>query len=231
MLVLIVEDDRDLAANILEYLELGGIECDYAERGNHALKLIKENLTASSEESYCVIVMDVQLPEMDGLAICREIRKNKITTPVIMLTARDSLADKLAGFNCGADDYLVKPFELPELEARIKVLGKRLEQNPGGVLTTHIGDLVVNEAEHIITRGNKTINLTRACWTILIELIKNSPNIVKKERLEFILWPDKPAKPESLKAHLYSLRKAIDGECEEKLIHTVRNVGVRIKKD
>ncbi len=231
MLVLVVEDDRDLAANVLEYLELGGIECDYAERGNQALKLIEDNLTASIEERYDVIVMDVQLPGIDGLTICREIRKNNIFTPVLILTAKYLLSDKLEGFSCGADDYLVKPFELPELEARIKVLSKRRAQKPHGVITTQIGDLVVNETEHTIMRGNKTINLTRACWTILIELVKNSPHIVSKERLEFILWPDKPANPESLKAHLYSLRKAIDGEFEEKLIHTLRNVGVRIKKD
>ena len=124
MLVLLVEDDLDLSALVAEFLEDESIECDLAYNGVMGLELIKTN-------QYDVIIMDVMMPRMDGLTLCSKIRELGVSTPCLMLTARDTLEDKLMGFDKGADDYMVKPFDLPELVARLKVLARRSSNSSG----------------------------------------------------------------------------------------------------
>lgn len=220
---LLVEDDRDLAANVVDFLALGDIDCDYCDRAETALNLVWEN-------EYQVLILDVQLPGINGFRLCQTLRERGITVPILMLTARDTVPDKLEGFGAGADDYLVKPFDLRELEARIKVLQRR----PASGRQSHVlqvGNLVMDTATYEVTRGRAPLKLTRAGWTLLRELMEQSPKVVTRDRLEFILWPDSSGNSESLKSHIYSLRKAVDAGQTEKLIHTVRNIGLCLKPE
>ena len=151
MLILLVEDNRDLAASVLDYLELQEFDCDYAERGDHALQLSKEN-------TYDAMILDIMMPGMDGLSLCKTLREHGNNAPVIMLTARDTLDDKLSGFEAGADDYLVKPFDLPELAARLRAITKRKITSSSKL---QVADLEVNLDDHIVTRAGTTIDLSR----------------------------------------------------------------------
>ncbi len=221
MLALLVEDNRDLAENILDYLELEDIECDYTDHGNHALQLIQDN-------NYDVIILDIQLPGSDGYSICTKARALGISTPILMLTAKDTLADKLTGFKAGTDDYLVKPFELEELTMRLLALNKRSMGSTSHSQELSIADLRLNLANQSVYRDKTAINLPPACWKILLELVRQSPSIVSREKLEKILWPDQSPDSEALKSHLYSLRKLIDKPYDKQLIHTKRGLGVFI---
>ncbi len=223
MLVLVAEDNRDLAASVIDYLEMHDIECDFAERGDHALQLIKEN-------TYDVLVLDIMMPGMDGLSLCQALRKHGCNAPVIMLTARDTLDDKLAGFNAGADDYLVKPFDLPELEARLVALNKRQSISATNG-TLKVADLALNLETHQAHRQGDLIDLSPACWKILVSLMQASPKVLSREALEKSLWQDSPPDSEALKSHLYTLRKLVDKPYNSTLIHTLRGVGVALRED
>ncbi|MDQ2077006.1 response regulator transcription factor [Marinimicrobium sp. ABcell2] len=222
--VLLVEDDRDLAGNIIDYLALVGIECDYCDSAERASSLLESN-------RYDVIVLDIQLPGINGFDWCAGLRAKSLDTPVLMLTARDTLADKLTGFDSGAEDYVVKPFDLIELEARLRVLHRRFNRLPAVSRELTVADLRMNTDTHSVKRGDTPLKLTRVGWQLLRELMQQSPRVVTKENLEHLLWPDKPANSEALKSHIYSLRKAVDEGHELKLIHTIRGVGLCLKPD
>lgn len=219
MLVLVVEDNRQLGANLVEFLESEGFECDYSERGDQALSL-------ATEHSYDMIVLDVMLPGMDGLAVCRALREQGVGTPVLMLTARDALDDKLQGFDVGADDYLIKPFALPELVARLHALAKRCS-NSGDVL--EVGDLRLDLDARVAERRGCLIDLNPTCWTLLVTLMRSSPAVVSREKLESAVWGDQVPDSDALRSHLYQLRKAVDKPFAKPLIHTIRHVGVTIR--
>ena len=221
MFILLAEDNRDLAASVLDYLEMKGFECDYAERGDHALQLIQEN-------TYDAVILDVMMPGIDGLNLCKKIRVQGLSTPIIMLTARDTLDDKLAGFKAGADDYLVKPFDLPELEMRLHVIGKRKSNNS---ITIKIGDLAINQDTHQAHRAGVLLDLSPACWKLLLALAKASPKVLSRSELEKTLWQDTPPDSEALKTHLYMLRKTLDKPFDTMLVHTLRGVGVALRHE
>ncbi|MCX4026388.1 response regulator transcription factor [Endozoicomonas sp. SM1973] len=219
--VLIVEDNQELAASMGEYLSLEGFECDYDATGRLAYNLLEDN--------YEVIVLDLNLPYRDGLTICSKLRANNINTPILMLTARETLDNKLEGFAVGADDYLIKPFDMPELVARLKVLTQR-HKRLNNIIT--VGDLTVDLSLHIVKRGNITIKLTPFCWKILEYLVKNSPRIISRQELEDYLWGNDsccPA-PNSLKVHIHKLRSAIDKPFTKPLIHTISGIGITIRE-
>lgn len=221
MLVLLVEDNRPLAAHIIEYLELDGIECDYTERGDHGLKL-------ALQQQFDIIILDLNLPGMDGLNICKQLRAEGNNTPILMLTARDSLENKLEGFNVGADDYLVKPFDLPELVVRIKALAKRGAPNTSQRL--HIADLMLDLSLYEAYRQEQLLTLHPIGWKLLIALAKASPNPLTRSELEHAIWEDSPPDSDALKSHLYQLRKAVNKPFETPLLHTLRNVGVVLRE-
>jgi len=216
MVVLVVEDNRALAGNIIEFLEAHGFECDYAENGELALNLAMKN-------SFNAIVLDVMLPGKDGMAICSELRSAGISTPILMLTARDTLEDKLQGFNVGADDYLVKPFELPELVARIKVLTKRIDKKETRLT---INDLVMEVDLRILTRSGQRIELNKVCWQILEALMRSYPKILTRQHIEEMIWPDQLPDSDVLKSHIYKLRQQVDKPFDKSIIHTIRGVGL-----
>ena len=220
--VLVIEDDYDIAENIADYLEVKGHVSDFASNGVQGLQLALEN-------EYDVIVLDIMMPGMDGLTVCREFRKKaKKHVPILMLTARDTLADKLAGFDSGTDDYLVKPFALEELEARLRVLGARGTRKSSQVLK--VGDLQLDAGAMQATRAGIPIDLNRVCLTLLVRLMTASPNVVSRQELEHLLWGDTPPETDSLRSHLYALRKKIDKPFKTSLLHTVHGLGYKISE-
>lgn len=219
MLVLVVEDNRDLAQNVIEYLEYHDIECDWANRGDQGLAL-------AIATKFDAIVLDLNLPKMDGIDVCRELKKRKINTPILMLTARTSLDNKLEGFDAGADDYLVKPFDLPELYARLKVLFNRRTSDGSSL---EIGDLSVDLESRCVTRGGIDLKLNPIQWKLLTKLMTSSPAVVSREELEEHVWGDDRPSSDALKIHLHNLRMIVDKPFPTQLIQTFRGVGVVIR--
>lgn len=218
MIVLVVEDNRALASNTIEFLEAYGFECDYADTGDLALSL-------AMKHSFDAIILDVMLPGKDGISICTELRDAGVSTPILMLTARDSLEDKLKGFDAGADDYLVKPFDLPELVARIKVLTKRTHKND---VKLKIGDLLMDVDMHTVTRCGQRVELNKICWTILEALMRTYPKVLTRQKIEEMIWPEQLPDTDALKSHIYKLRQMVDKPFDKALIQTVRGVGLVI---
>jgi len=168
------------------------------------------------------------LPKLDGFSVCRELRDTyDIQTPVLMLTARDSLADKLKGFSVGAWDYLVKPFALEELDTRLKVLvTKRSRSNSTRILT--VGELKLDVNNFVATRADQTLELHNACLKILELLMRNSPNIVHRRDIEYLLWGDEPPDSNPLRSHMYEIRNVVDKPFEFSMLRTVRGVGFKL---
>lgn len=213
--VLLVEDDLDLAATIVDYLELEKISCDHAANGIAGLKFI-------SQQHYDVVILDVNLPRMDGLTVCKNMREQGINIPVLMLTARDTLDDKLAGFAVGSDDYMVKPFEMLELIARIHVLANR-RNGLSNILSLHGVD--VDFSAKTVKRDGSILQLSPTGWKILEVLMRKSPEVVSKEQLLNAVWGDELPDSDSLKVHLFKLRQVIDRKNQNKLIQTVAGQG------
>ena len=219
--ILIVEDHRDLAANVGDYLEAGGFTVDFAADGISALQLCSEN-------HYDAIVLDVMLPGIDGFEVCKRLRQElHRDTPVIMLTARDTINDKVNGFDVGADDYLIKPFELRELEARLAALIRRQRgELEGGQL--QVGDLQFDLETMRVTRAGKAIKLSPITLHILRILMRESPKLVSSERLESEVWGDDTPDSDTLRSHLYNLRKNLDKPFDKQLMHTIPGVGYKV---
>ena len=222
MYLLLIEDNPDLVENLSDFFEGKGHSVDIAYNGLTGLNFALEN-------NYDVIVLDIMLPGMDGLEVCSRFRREGRTTPVLMLTARDTLNNKLEGFNSGADDYLVKPFDLPELEVRLNALtrrgmGKTTQQN------LIIEDLQFNPSTLRVTRSGKRIDLPPIPIKILALLMQRSPAVVSREVIEREIWGDSPPDSDTLRAHLHVLRSAIDRGFEMPLVHTIRGLGYQIAK-
>jgi DNA-binding response OmpR family regulator len=219
--VLLVEDNQDIAEMVYAFLERRGYALDYAADGVTGLHLAVTN-------SYDVIVLDLMLPGMDGIDVCRKLRDEaQRDTPILMLTARDTLGDKVAGLDAGADDYLVKPFEIRELEARIRALIRRRRgQIAPEVL--QVGDLSLDTGTLTVTRAGETLNLTPICMRILTVLMRASPRVVSRLAIEREVWGDVLPDSDTLRSHLYNLRKTIDKPYPKPLLHTVQSAGYRL---
>ncbi len=219
--LLIVEDHADLAANIGDYMEAGGFTTDFAADGPAAVQL-------AINHHYDAVVLDVMLPGFDGYEVCRRLRRQiGLSIPVIILTARDQLDDKLLGFEQGADDYLVKPFEMKELEARLKAQIRRnrgeLESRP-----LSVGDLLFDPVSLHVSRSGRTLRLTPIAIQILRVLMRESPGLVARESIEREIWGDESPDSDALRSHLYNLRKQVDKPFDKKLIHTVAGLGYKL---
>ncbi|WP_221252588.1 response regulator transcription factor [Desulfuromonas versatilis] len=221
MRLLIIEDNPDIVENLTDFLESKGYILDFAMDGIGGLHL-------ALTQDYDVIVLDLMLPGMDGITLCQKLRQEADKqVPVIMLTARDTLDDKLLGFESGADDYLVKPFALKELEVRIKALAKRRAVE-NKVLS--IADLRMDLGTFEVYRQGKKIDLNNTCVAILKLLMESSPNVVSRKELEYNLWGDMPPGSDVLRSHMYTLRKQIDKPFGHALIETVHGIGFRLKE-
>jgi len=219
--ILIVEDHKDIAEMLYDYFERRDYELDYASDGRVGFNLANQN-------DYDVILLDLMLPEMDGLDVCRKLREESNNyTPILMLTARDTLQDKVTGLDVGADDYLVKPFEILELEARIKALMRRKGQVTQQEVL-QIGDLELDTGTLEVRRSDHQIYLSPIGLKILTILMKESPKVVSRNQLEHEIWGDILPDSDTLRSHMYNLRKQIDKPFDNALLQTIQSRGYRI---
>ncbi|MBL8301080.1 MAG: response regulator transcription factor [Rhodanobacteraceae bacterium] len=219
--VLLIEDQHDIAANIWDFLERRGYALDHAADG-------EAGLAAAVRGGFDVIVLDLGLPRLDGLLLCRRLRATGHATPVIMLTARDTLDDKLRGFAEGADDYLVKPFALSELEARIRAVFRR-----GRVRETALaaGRLRYRPGSRSVICGGRSIMLTRTQSILLEVLMRRAPHIVPHAELVAAVWGEEGGDSAALHTHVYELRKLIAAAPTQDLIRSVHGLGYRLEVD
>ena len=221
MRLLVIEDNRQLVANLFDYFESRGHVLDVAPDGVTGLHL-------AVSQPYDALILDWMLPRMEGPEVLRRLRADHGSeVPVIMLTARDELPDKIAGFRAGADDYLTKPFALPELEVRIDALLARAAGR-GRSRVLEVADLRLDLATLEATRGGQPLHLYPACRKLLETLMQASPAAVSREQLEHALWGDEPPDGDMLRSHIYELRRSVDGPFPVKLVHTIPRVGYRL---
>lgn len=219
--ILLVEDNADVAGNIIDYLEALGHRLHYAADGESGLR---EALVNPVD----IILLDLALPIRDGLSVCAEIRRRADRrVPILMLTARDTLDDKLAGFASGADDYLVKPFALAELAARVTALAKR--PHLGQPHRFSVGPLTIDRQARLATRTGKQLRLTPLLWELLLLLAETWPHPVSRDEATLRLWGDEPPSSDSLRAHVHLLRQVVDKPFDYPVIETLHGVGFRLK--
>ena len=216
--VLVVEDQHDIAANIWDFLERRGYEVDHCADGVHGL-------TRALEQPFDAIVLDLGLPRLDGLDLCRRLREAGRGVPILMLTARDTLDDKLRGFAEGADDYLVKPFEMRELEARIRALQRR-GRPADGVLA--FAGLAYDPAGMAAVREGRAIPLPKLQGDILAALLREAPRVVPHARLLEEVWGEGRGDMAGLQNQIYELRALVDKPFASPLIQSVRGIGYRL---
>jgi DNA-binding response OmpR family regulator len=217
----LVEDHRDIAEMMYAFFEQRGYTVDHAADGVTGLHL-------AVSEDYDVIILDLMLPGLDGIGLCRKLRKDgRRDTPILMLTARDTLDDKLTGLDSGADDYLVKPFAIQELEARVRALVRRRR---GGVAaeTLNIADLTLDTATLEVRRADQALNLTPIGFKLLSALMRASPRVMSRAELEREVWGDVLPDSDTLRSHLYNLRKIVDKPFPKPLLQTLHGSGYRI---
>lgn len=221
MRILVVEDHMDLAENIGDYLTPKGHALDFAADGITGLHLAVTN-------PYDVIVLDLALPGMDGISLCRKLREEaKRDTPVLMLTARDRIDDKVEGFRSGADDYLVKPFALKELEVRLEALRRR-STSTVAARALKVADLEFDPDTQIVKRAGKRLELNPSLRRLLGVLMSNSHRVVRRDELEAALWGEDRPDADVLRAHIYALRSIVDKPFDKKLLKTVHGTGYRL---
>lgn len=221
MRILVIEDNQDIAANLGDYLEDRGHTVDFAADGVTGLHL-------AVVHEFDAIVLDLNLPGMDGLEVCRKLRNEaRKQTPVLMLTARDTLDEKLTGLSAGADDYLTKPFAIQELEARLRALIRR-ERRQVGSEVLKVADLVLDPASLRATRGGTELQLSPIGLKLLTILMRESPRVVSRQEIEREIWGNSLPDSDTLRSHLYNLRKTIDKPYGKPLLHTVQSAGYRI---
>jgi DNA-binding response OmpR family regulator len=219
--LLIVEDDTRLSGSLADFLSERGYDVDFAFNGVSGVELARCN-------EYAVIVMDVRMPIMDGLSACHELRhEHGIQTPIIFLTARDTLDDKIAGYQSGGDDYLVKPFAPEELVCRVEALRKRSHLASAKDLT--LGDLTIHPSRHQVTYAGQALELQDTHIRLLMILASAAPDVVSKRALEAGIWPDETPRSSPLRNHVYRLRRLLDDKFGHPFIKTVHGKGYRIE--
>lgn len=219
--LLLVEDHRDIAEMVAAYLERRGYSVDYAADGITGLHLAVSN-------DYDAIILDLMLPGLDGLELCQKVRTEaRRDVPILMLTARDTLSDKVHGLDAGADDYVIKPFAIQELEARIRALVRRRRGHVAPEILT-VGDLRLDIATFKVERNGQNLNLTPIGLKILTVLMRASPRVISRRELERRVWGDIMPDSDTLRSHLYTLRKTIDKPFATPLLHTLPGKGYQL---
>jgi len=221
MKVLIVDDNYNIAETIADYLSLTDITVDFAYNGLAAIKLLES-------ERFDVIIMDIMMPKFDGIATVTKLRDElRCDTPILFLTAKDSLADKVAAFKAGGDDYLLKPFAMEELLLRVQALSSRGARQDIAELT--FADITVDSKSERVTRAGCVVKLSRIQFKILHLLVKKAPQIVTREEVISSIWGDQPPSSDALRSHIYSLRNALNRGFTDSRLETVHGQGYRIK--
>ncbi|MBP8203552.1 response regulator transcription factor [Pseudomonas sp. TMP9] len=220
MRILVIEDNRDILANILDYLQLKGFTVDCAQDGLSGLHL-------ASTGHYDLIVLDIMLPGIDGYQVCKRLREDGHNeVPILMLTARDALDDRLQGLNVGADDYLIKPFALSELVARIEAILRRSQGSRKRQLK--VADLLYDLDTLHVSRAGQALKLNPIGLKLLAVLMQKSPAVIRREALEEALWGDDSPDSDSLRSHIHQLRQVLDKPFATPLLHTLHGVGYRL---
>lgn len=219
--ILLVEDQQSIACNISDYMEAKGHRFDFASQG-------KQGLTLALEHHFDLIILDLNLPKMGGLEVCQQIRKQANRhIPILMLTARDSIDDKVSGFTAGADDYLTKPFSLQELEVRCLALSRRHLLQTSDILT--IGPLTIDRQRKQVSRDDKLLDLHAMGVRIITILAEAYPQVVSRSMLTQKLWGDEPTESDAMRSHLYQLRNILDKPFDYPVLKTVHGVGVTLE--
>jgi len=219
--VLLIEDNRRLSDSLRITLEEDGYAVDAAYDGidGEEMGLIP---------SYDIIILDIMLPGKNGFEVCRELRDRRISTPILMLTARDALDDRVLGLDSGADDYLVKPFEVEELRARIRALFRRDSTSKSGLL--QVADLILDPAAHTVQRAGKPIQLTAKEFSLLEYFMRHPNHLVTREKVEEHLWSyDHVIASNVVDVYVRRLRTKIDDPSDIKLFETLRGAGYRLR--
>lgn len=220
MKVLIVEDSQHIMETLVDYLEMEGHNVDYAYHGKAALERIQQH-------NFDVIVMDIMMPKLDGIATVQKIRHQyHCQTPILFLTAKDSIIDKTAAFEAGGDDYLVKPFAMKELLLRLEALSKRGIRQDISILS--VGDLTYDTTAEKVQRAGKIIKLGKIQMKILKLLMQKSPALVSRQDIIDQIWGDDDPQSDTLRSHIYSLRNAIDEGFSSQILETVHGQGYRL---
>lgn len=222
MRILVIEDEIKLALAIKQALKVQAHAVDVANSGD-------EGLEQALSEDYDLIILDRMLPELDGIEILSKLRSERVTTPILMLTAKGQLDDKITGLDAGADDYLVKPFSFEELFARMRALSRR----PAQVTTTvlQLDDLVLDPKTLAVSRDNRAIKLSTKEFALLEYLLRHQNEIISKEQLVTHVWDyDADVLPSTVEVHIKHLRDKIDAPFKTKLLHTHRGFGYQLKK-
>jgi DNA-binding response OmpR family regulator len=220
MRILVIEDNRDILANVLDYLQLKGFTVDCAQDGLTGLHL-------ATTGHFDLIILDIMLPGIDGYQVCQRLRDDgNNDVPILMLTARDALDDRLKGLRAGADDYLIKPFALSELVARVEAILRRSQGLRKRQLK--VADLVYDLDTLYVSRAGQALKLNPLGLKLLAVLMQKSPAVVRREALEEALWGDDCPDSDSLRSHIHQLRQVLDKPFETPLLHTLHGVGYRL---
>jgi DNA-binding response OmpR family regulator len=220
MKILIIEDHTELAEQLGDFLGSLGWCIDFSFTG-------KQGVTLALANEYDLIILDLNLPDIDGTEVCKVIKsQSQVNIPILMLTARDSFAEKVKGFDFGADEYLTKPYDLRELALRCKVLSRRQELYQSNKVV--LGDLMLDLNENKVFRSDQEIILNKTSFSILLMLAKAYPNPVSKSRIMHEIWGDSPPDTNALKSHIYNLRTAIDKPFSNKVVKTIVSVGYKL---
>lgn len=223
MRILVVEDERDLNRVISKRLESEGYSVDRCFDGEEALDFIDVG-------EFDAIIMDIMMPRINGIEVLKQMRSRNNTTPVLLLTARDGIGDRVNGLDAGADDYLIKPFAFEELLARIRVMTRKASGNSTNVFSA--ADLTMDLNSHTVVRGDVNINLSAKEFEILEYLLRNKGIVLSREKIESHVWNfDYSGGTNVVDVYIRYLRKKIDDDFEPKLIHTVRGCGYVLRVD
>lgn len=220
--MLVIEDDERVARIVARGLTESGNRVEVAQDGLCGLQLAQSG-------AFDIVVLDILLPRMDGLAVCRQLRKERVRTPILMLTARDSVPDRVRGLDAGADDYLVKPFSMHELHARIRALVRRAAEEPDGQ-ALHVADLTLDLGARVARRGDQTIELTTKEFEVLEYLMRHRGQVLTKAQMSDHVWGyDASLTSNVVETYIHYLRNKIDRGHQRPLIRTIRGVGYSIR--
>ncbi|MDD4151949.1 MAG: response regulator transcription factor [Candidatus Gracilibacteria bacterium] len=226
MKILLIEDEPQISKNIEEFLKQNTFAVDIAMDGEQGFHLAK------SSNPYDIIILDLMLPKKDGISVCRDLRKLDIKTPIIMLTAKDTIDNKIEGLDSGADDYIVKPFSLRELLSRINSIIRRSYDNLEDGTKLIVGDLILDTKTKKIRRSGKDIILSKKHFQILELLMRNKGKVISKQEIEEQLWDmNSELWSDVVRSHIQIIRSKIDKDFDKKLIKTMHSMGYTINED
>jgi two-component system copper resistance phosphate regulon response regulator CusR len=221
MRILLIEDDAPIARVVRRGLEQAQFRVDVAEDGAAGLRMARGNL-------YALLILDVMLPRVDGWRVCEELRRAGDRVPILMLTARGALEEKVRGLELGADDYLPKPFEFPELLARVRALLRRDKMHRARVI--RVADLEIDTAQRRVTRGGALIGLSQREYDLLEALAAHEGQVLTRDVIQERVWMDDESYSNTVDVYIGLLRKKVDAGHHEKLIQTVRGVGYTLRR-